>query len=91
MDEKEIKKIISKSIQEYDMKRNNNQLVLLQDIFGSVRTIDDATDLTNTLAETPTNFYEQMFIHYNSTGPVTRLYIYDTVTKEWGYTALTIV
>jgi len=91
MDESKVKELINKTIKQYDMKRDNKQLLLLQDIFGVFKTIDDADDLTNTLAETPTSLYEQIFIHYNSTGPVTRLYIYDTVTKEWGYTALTIV
>lgn len=39
----------------------------------------------------PRNVYEQIKIHYNSTGPVVRLYIYDNVNSKWNYTTLTQV
>jgi len=81
MKEEEIKKIINKSIQEYDMKRNDYNLVQLQDIFGMVRTIDDATDLANIVAETPQNFYEQLLI--DTSTATKKLYIYDTVGSVW--------
>jgi len=81
MKEEEIKKIINKSIQEYDMKRNDYNLVQLQDIFSMVRTIDDATDLANIVAETPQNFYEQLLI--DTSTATKKLYIYDTVGSVW--------
>ena len=81
MEEKEIKRIIDKSIQEYNMKRNDYNLVQLQDIFGMVRTIDDATDLANIVAETPQNFYEQLLI--DTSTATKKLYIYDTVGSVW--------
>ncbi len=81
MKEEEIKKIINKSIQEYDMKRNDYNLVQLQNIFGMVRTIDDATDLANIVAETPQNFYEQLLI--DTSTATKKLYIYDTVGSVW--------
>jgi len=81
MKEEEIKKIINKSIQEYDMKRNDNQLVQLQDIFGNLKMIDNTDDLTNTLAAIPQNFYEQLFLDTTTTNK--KLYIYDFIKSTW--------
>jgi len=91
MEEQQIKQMIDQAIMLHEHNGNLSRQIELDNIFGTFKTIDNADDLTNTLAETPRNLHEQIFIHYNSTGPVTRLYIYDNVTSEWGYTALTIV
>lgn len=50
----------------------------------------DFANLTNMIevvntapTETPTTVYGQIKIHYNSTGPVWKLYLYDNLNSVW--------
>lgn len=39
--------------------------------------------VTTAPTHTPRNVFEQVKIHYNSTGPVWKLYLYDYVQRVW--------
>ncbi len=64
---------------------NYSQRVNLFDIFGNIETVTTAP----ATAPTGGSPYDQLKIHYNSVGPVWRLYIYDYQNSAWKYTVLT--
>lgn len=87
-----------KEVQSLKDKNNENEIkysetfVDIKNITSTLQTVVEAsgtTTLTQRTGAIPKNVYEQMFIYYTSTGPVTRLYIYDIVNKAWKYVALT--
>ena len=81
MDEQQVKRIVDQAIMLHEHNGNLSKQIELQDIFGMIRTIDDATDLANIVAETPQNFYEQLLI--DTSTATKKLYIYDTVGSVW--------
>lgn len=58
------------------------------DLIGGIRTVNNATELTNVTAEKPRNLYEQIFID-TSTG-TKKLYVYDFEAGGAGWKSTTI-
>lgn len=83
----ETKKYIDDKIREHIHDGNYSQRVNLFDIFVLFKTITSATTLTNTLAASPTNIYEQLFI--DTSTATKKLYIYDVVGDVWRSTIIT--
>ena len=81
MDEKKIQLMIDKAIQQHEHNGSLSKQVQLINIFGLVRTVSDATDLANIVAETPTNLYEQILI--DTSTATKKLYIYDVPGNIW--------
>jgi hypothetical protein len=81
MDREEIEQLID---QKLHMQRHDGiggQLVNLQDIFGLFSVVSSAP------TGTPRSVFEQVKI-YSSAGTY-RLYVYDSTSAAWHYTALT--
>lgn len=78
---REIQQMIDVKIRSHEHLGGEAQQIQIESIFGLIRTVDDATDLANALAETPRSLYEQLLID-TSTG-TKKLYIFDTVGDTW--------
>ena len=74
------------AIKEHNHNGFNGGLVSFTDLIKTIRTITDATDLTNILATTPRNISEQILI--DTTTATKKLYIYDMVGGVWRSTTL---
>ena len=81
MDEQEIKRMIDKAIMMHEHEGSISKQISLKSVSDMIRTIDDATDLANIVAETPTNLYEQLLI--DTSTATKKLYIYDTIGGVW--------
>lgn len=60
---------------------NNNSVTEFNSIFGTVRTITVAAELTKRTAGKPDNISDQILI--DTTTATKKLYIYDTIGKVW--------
>lgn len=68
-------------IQEHTHNGTDATSVDFDDIFGTIKTVDDATDLTNRLNETPNTISDQIFV--DITTAAKRLYTYDYAGRVW--------
>ncbi len=57
------------------------RLVDIRTVISFIKTVTDATELTNILASTPRKFIEQILI--DTTTGTKKLYIYDNVGHVW--------
>lgn len=80
----EIKQYIDQALARQTHDGNQSQRINLFDIFGQIQTVTVAPSA----APVGGSIYDQIKIHYNSTGPVWRLYIYDYQNNAWKYTTL---
>lgn len=81
MEREEVQRMIDNAIQNHDHEGSLSKQIQIQDLFGVIRTIDDATDLTNATNETPRDVFEQIFI--DTSTATKKLYIFDTVGGTW--------
>ena len=87
MIDQEIQNYVDEKIREHIHDGNYSQRVELESLFGRIRTVDDGTDLTNILAQTPRDFYEQILIDTSTS--TKKLYIYDVLGDTWYSTTIT--
>ena len=57
--------------------------VYFNSLDGLITVVTSAAELTAKTASVGRRVGEQVFIHYNSTGPVWKLYLYDSVNGVW--------
>lgn len=68
-------------IKEHSHNGLDSRQVNLSELFGLLRTITDATELTNVTAQPAKNIYEQIFIDTSTVNK--KLYIFDSVGNVW--------
>lgn len=81
----EIQQYIDDRLRQQVHDGNYAQRVNLFDIFGNFETVTTAP----TNAPISGSPYDQVKIHYNSVGPVWKLYIYDYQNSVWKSVTLT--
>jgi hypothetical protein len=81
MDKQEVQRMIDDAIRQHEHEGSLSKQIQIQNIFGLIKTVDTAADLTNILAETPRDFYEQILI--DTSTATKKLYVYDTVGGTW--------
>lgn len=75
----QLKQYIDEQIKKHIHDGNFSQRINLFDIYGQIETVTTAPS-NAPVGGSP---YEQIKIHYNSTGPVWKLYIYDYQNSSW--------
>lgn len=71
------------SLREQQHNGVDGKLIDFNYLGGLITVVTTAAELTAKTASVGRNVGEQMFIHYNSTGPVWKLYLYDNVNNVW--------
>lgn len=61
----------------------DGRLVDFNYLGGLITVVTSASELTARTSGIARTVGEQIFIHYNSTGPVWKLYLYDNVNGVW--------
>ena len=77
MNNEEIQNYIDQKIREHFHNGIDSGTLKLENIFGTIRTVDAAP------THTPRNLFEQIIVYKNAT--TYRLYWYDTTNNEWRY------
>lgn len=79
---------LTQELAEHNHNGIRGNRVDLFDLLGSIKTVNNATELTRVTAEKPRNVWEQIFID-TSTG-TKKLYIYDMESGGAGWKSTTI-
>lgn len=61
----------------------DGRLVDFNYLDGLITVVTSSSELTARTSGIARTVGEQIFIHYNSTGPVWKLYLYDNVNNVW--------
>lgn len=61
----------------------DGKLVNFNYLAGLITVVTSSAELTARTSGIARTVGEQIFIHYNSTGPVWKLYLYDNVNNVW--------
>lgn len=74
---------IKTSLREQQHNGVDGKLVEFGYLDGLITVVTSSAELTARTAGIARTVGEQVFIHYNSTGPVWKLYLYDNVNNVW--------